>query len=337
MQICLRIQRQSSEGAPQFEPFFLEVSPRITILDCLNQIKWEQDGSLAFRKNCRNTICGSCAVRINGRADLACKQTLQDELDRMANVQSYLGSPSSNEYPTIEISPLQNFPVIKDLVVDMEQFWQNLEQVDPYVSTAGRTVPEREFLQLPSERATLDQVGNCILCGACYSECNAKTVTPEFVGPHALAKAYRILADNRSADGAERLQKSAQDLSGVWGCTRCFNCNSSCPMDVAPLDQITRIKTMALVQPSNPELRAIRHRETMIDLVAESGWIDERQFGLRVLGNRFRDLKGLMSLVPLGLRMLVRRKFPMTFNASEGTRTVRAIIHGLKMRKSGSK
>jgi succinate dehydrogenase / fumarate reductase, iron-sulfur subunit len=333
MQICFRIQRQSSEGVPQFERFFLDVSPRITILDCLNQIKWEQDGSLAFRKNCRNTICGSCAVRINGRADLACKQTLQDELDRINNVQGSSEALPSDQCPTIEILPMQNFPVIKDLVVDMEQFWQNLEQVDPYVSTAGRAVPEREFLQSPSERATLNQVGNCILCGACYSECNAKSVIPEFVGPHALAKAYRILADNRSADGAERLQKSVQDLSGVWGCTRCFNCNSSCPMDVAPLDQITRIKAMALVQPSQPESRTFRHREAMIDLVAESGWIDERRFGLRVLGNRFRDFKGLMSLIPLGLRMLLRRKFPITFKASEGTQTVRAIIHALKMRK----
>jgi succinate dehydrogenase / fumarate reductase, iron-sulfur subunit len=333
MQICFQIQRQSSGGIPQFERFFLDVSPRVTILDCLNQIKWEQDGSLAFRKNCRNTICGSCAVRINGRADLACKQTLQDELARIDSVQSDLGLRSSDQCPTIKISPLQNFPVIKDLVVDMEQFWQNLEQVDPYVSTASRAVPEREFLQLPSERAALNQVGNCILCGACYSECNAKTVMPEFVGPHALAKAYRILADNRSADGAERLQKSTQDLSGVWGCTRCFNCNSSCPMDVAPLDQITRIKAMALVQPSQPESRVVRHREAMIDLVAESGWIDERQFGLRVLGNRFRDFKGLMSLVPLGFRMLLRRKFPVTFEASQGTQTVRAIIDALRKRK----
>lgn len=333
MQICFQIQRQSSEGAPQLERFFLDVNPRITILDCLNQIKWEQDGSLAFRKNCRNTICGSCAVRINGRADLACKQTLQDELDRIDNVRSSSGLPPSDQCPTIEILPMQNFPVIKDLVVDMGQFWQNLEQVDPYVSTAGRTVPEREFLQSPAERAALNQVGNCILCGACYSECNAKTVIPEFVGPHALAKSYRILADNRSADGAERVQKSAQDLSGVWGCTRCFNCNNVCPMDVAPLDQITHIKAMALVQPSQSESRTFRHREAMIDLVAESGWIDERQFGLRVLGNRFRDFKGLMSLIPLGFRMLLRRKFPMTFEASEGTQAIQAIIQALKVRK----
>lgn len=334
MQVCFQIQRQSSETQPRLEQFFLEVDPSITILECLNQIKWDQDGSLAFRKNCRNTICGSCAIRINGRADLACKQTLQDELNLLENqAQINSAGPLTADYPTIHVSPLQNFPVIKDLVVDMKEFWQNLDQVDPYISTASRTVPEREFLQLPSERAALNQVGNCIMCGACYSECNAKSVTPEFVGPHALAKAYRVLADTRSPDREDRVQTLAQDLSGVWGCTRCFNCNSACPMDVAPLDQITRIKSEALAQPANPDLRAVRHRETLIDLVAQDGWIDERQFGLRVLGNRFQDIKGLFSLVPLGLRMLLRRKLPTTFEASEGTQKVNALIHAVRQRK----
>jgi succinate dehydrogenase / fumarate reductase, iron-sulfur subunit len=333
MQICLQIQRQSPGRQPQLERFFLEVNPSITILDCLNQIKWEQDGSLAFRKNCRNTICGSCAMRINGRADLACKQTVQDELELLARAQTALEETASTPCPTIEVLPLQNLPVVRDLVVDMKPFWQDLDRVDPYVSTAGRAVPDREFLQSPTARDALNQTGNCIMCGACYSECNAKSVVPEFVGPHALAKAYRVLADTRSADSDARVQQLAEDLSGVWGCTRCFNCNSVCPMDVAPLDQITRIKTAALAKPVDADLRPIRHREAMIDLVAQNGWIDERQFGLRVLGNRFRDIKGLWSLVPLGLRMLLRGKFPMTFKPSEGAQTVRSLIQALRLRK----
>ena len=332
MQICFKIQRQSSAQSLKTELFYLEADPRITILECLNQIKWEQDGSLAFRKNCRNTICGSCAIRINGRADLACKQTIEDELVLLSANPYPSSEASATECPTIEITPLQNFPVIKDLVVDMKEFWQNLDQVDPYVSTAARSTP-RESIQLPIERAALNQVGNCIMCGACYSECNAKSVVPEFVGPHALAKAYRILADTRSPDSEARLQKSAEDLSGIWGCTRCFNCNTACPMDVAPLDQITRLKTMALAQPADPELRAVRHREVMIDLVAQDGWIDERQFGLRVLGNGFKDVRGLLSLLPLGLRMIAHRKFPATFTASKGARAIRSLIHAVKDRK----
>jgi succinate dehydrogenase / fumarate reductase, iron-sulfur subunit len=339
MQVCFQIQRQSSERAPWVETYTLEANPSVTILECLNQIKWEQDGSLAFRKNCRNTICGSCAIRVNGRAALACKETLQEELDRLS-ASPFLSPSATAELGsmlTFEIQPMQNFPVIKDLVVEMDQFWKNLAQVDPYVSTAGRAIPEREFLQLPSEREMLDQVGNCILCGACYSECNAKSVNPDFVGPHALAKAYRVLADTRDDAAQTRLTNYAQDLSGVWGCTRCFNCNTACPMGVAPLDQISKIKSEILAKPPAPdETRAIRHRRAMVDLVEKGGWIDERRFGLSVLGNRFRDFKGLWSLIPLGIRMLQRGKFPFSFEASEGTPTVRSLIRSIKMRESKS-
>ena len=278
-------------------------------------------------------------MRVNGRAALACKETLQEELDRLSASPFWNQSAAaeSGSIPTFEIQPMQNFPVIKDLVVEMGQFWKNLAQVDPYVSTAGRSIPEREFLQLPSERKTLDQVGNCILCGASYSECNAKTVNPDFVGPHALAKAYRVLADTRDSATPTRLTNYAQDLSGVWGCTRCFNCNTACPMGVAPLDQITKIKTEILAQPpEQEETRAVRHRRAMVDLVEAGGWIDERQFGLRVLGNRFRDLKGLWSLIPLGIKMLQRGKFPFSFEASEGVSTVRSLIHSIKMRESNA-
>jgi succinate dehydrogenase / fumarate reductase iron-sulfur subunit len=344
MQVCFQIQRQTAaENAPRVETFVLEASPNTTILECLNQIKWEQDGSLAFRKNCRNTICGSCAIRVNGRPALACKQTLQAEVKLAALAYPAIADGAAQSEappppPTIEIQPLHNFPVIKDLVVEMNQFWQNLAQVDPYISTAARSIPKREFLQTPVERAALNQVGNCIMCGACYSECNAKSVTPEFVGPHALAKAYRMLADTRDDQTSERLAQYTQDLSGVWGCTRCFNCNSACPMDVAPLDQITQIKSQRLAQPSAPsEPRSVRHRRAMIDLVTQGGWIDERRFGLTVMGNRLRDLNGLLSLIPLGIRMLAKGKFPAAFEPSGDTQTVGALIQTIKLKTSLTK
>ena len=150
-------------------------------------------GSLAFRKNCRNTICGSCTMRINGRSALACKENVGSEVARL----QHLPPTVTDTVPEIIVAPMGNMPVIKDLVVDMSSFWNHLEAVTPYVSTAARKVPEREFLQTPEERLQLDQTGNCIMCGACYSECNAREVDPEFVGPHALAKAYRMIADTR--------------------------------------------------------------------------------------------------------------------------------------------
>ncbi|PZD75105.1 Succinate dehydrogenase iron-sulfur subunit [Acaryochloris thomasi RCC1774] len=337
MQVSFKVVRQQPHQQPRLQTYILEVEPSATVLECLNQIKWEQDGTLAFRKNCRNTICGSCSMRINGRAALACKETIKQELERRVVATSLAAEAAEGlgEHPEfeIEIAPMGNMPVVKDLIVDMQDFWQNLEAIDPYVSTAGRKIPEREFLQSPEDRAKLDQMGNCILCGACYSDCNAREVNPDFVGPHALAKAQRMLADTR--DQATEARLSQYDgTEGVWGCTRCFNCNAVCPMEVAPLDQISNIKSEILPRQDAQSSRSVRHRKVLVDLVQQGGWIDERQFGLKVVGNGFRDLKGLLSLAPLGLRMLQRGKFPGAFEASEGTAEVRSLINSVKMRGS---
>lgn len=317
VQIQFQILRQTSNTQPRFETYTLEANKNDTILTCLNRIKWEQDGSLAFRKNCRNTICGSCTMRINGRSALACKENVGSELDRVDN-------------GTITIAPLGNLPVIKDLVVDMRRFWDNLEAVEPYVSTRGRAIPEREFLQTPEERQQLDRAGNCILCAACYSECNAAEVNPEFVGPHALAKAQRMVADSRD-DGTEtRLDRYNNTTSGVWGCTRCYYCNSVCPMEVAPLDRISQIKGEILKRQDAGSSRPVRHRKVLVKLVQEGGWVDERKFAVQVIGNYFRDIKGLLSLAPVGLKVLARGKLPLGFEASQGTAEVRGIIESVR-------
>ena len=327
MQVVFKIVRQNQGSSPRVESYTLDVESSNTILDCLNQIKWEQDGTLAFRKNCRNTICGSCSMRINGRSTLACKENVGSEVARF----------STTEIPEITIAPMGNMPVIKDLVVDMQSFWANLKAVDPYVSTAARQIPEREFLQTPEERSKLDQTGNCIMCGACYSECNAREVNPGFVGPHALAKAYRMVADSRDDQTEARLDHYNQGNDGVWGCTRCYLCNSVCPMEVAPMDQIGKIKSEILARTDGQTSRSIRHRKVLIDLVKQGGWIDERQFGLQVVGNSLKDLKGLMSLVPLGLRMLGHGKLPAKFEPSEGAKQVRSLIESVQAFKAQSK
>ncbi|MBE9041915.1 succinate dehydrogenase/fumarate reductase iron-sulfur subunit [Oscillatoriales cyanobacterium LEGE 11467] len=320
MQVRFQILRQNRNEAPRPQTYTLEVDRSDTILTCLDRIKWEMDGSLGYRKNCRNTICGSCSMRINGRSTLACKENVGSELDRL---------PIDAE-PTITIAPMGNMPVIKDLVVDMASFWDNLEAVEPYVSSRSRAIPEREFLQTPEEREKLDRAGNCILCGACYSECNAREVNPDFVGPHALAKAQRMVADSRDGGTEERLEQYNQGTSGVWGCTRCYYCNSVCPMEVAPMDRISQVKGEILARNDRSVSRPIRHRKVLVDLVKSGGWIDERQFGVQVVANYFRDIEGLLSLAPLGLRMLTRGKFPLGFEASEGASEVRSLIDAVR-------
>ncbi len=330
MEVKFNIVRQTKDSAPEIQSYQLEVEPGTTILESLNRIKWEQDGSLAFRKNCRNTICGSCSMRINGRPALACKENIGSEIKRLEQIAASSSASSTNTIPEMAIAPMGNFPVIKDLVVDMNRFWDKLEAVEPYVSTQARAIPEREFLQSPEEREKLEQNGNCILCGACYSDCNALEFNPNFVGPHALAKAQRMVGDSRDANTETRLETYNQGTHGVWGCTRCYNCNSACPMEVAPLDQITKIKHEILDRKEANDSRPIRHRKVMVDLVKQGGWVDERKFGVFVVGNYFRDIQGLLSLGPLGLRMLSRGKFPITFEASEGTQTVRSLIESVQ-------
>lgn len=332
MQVILKVVRQNSDSAPWIQTYELEVEPGNTILDCLNQIKWEQDGTLAYRKNCRNTICGSCAVRINGRSALACKENVGSEVRRLQEIAANnpLQNSADSAIPTITVAPMGNMPVIRDLVVDMKSFWDNLEAVDPYVSTEARALPEREFLQTPEERDRLNQVGNCILCGACYSECNAREVNPEFVGPHALAKAYRTIADSRDSKTEERIEHYSEGTKGAWGCTRCYFCNSVCPMEVAPMDQIGKIKQEILDRQDDQFGRPVRHRKVLVELVKEGGWIDERKFGLRVVGNSMRDWRGILSLGPLGLRMLARGKFPLGFEPSEGVSEIRSLIESIQ-------
>lgn len=331
-QLSVKIRRQASRTElPSFQTYELEVNPNSqTVLDVLHKIQWEQDGTLVFRRNCRNVICGSCGMKINGKSGLACQKLIGEVME-------------STKGSQLIIEPMANLPVIKDLVVDMDKFWQNLSRVDPYVATASRQISEKEFLQTPVQRQKLQDAANCILCGSCYSECQAVSVNPEFVGPHALSKAYRTLADNRDTHTEERITKY-NDLDFVWGCTRCFNCNEVCPVEVAPLERISQVKQEILAQVSPPigndsdpeNATAVRHRTTMVELVKESGWIDESKFGVAVVGDNFRNWQGFFSLIPLGLRMIWRGKmpYPWQFKPSIAAQQIKMLIISIQTRKN---
>jgi succinate dehydrogenase / fumarate reductase iron-sulfur subunit len=337
MEITVRVKRQAGrDRASTEQDYQLSVDPdKSTVLDVLNLIQWQQDGSLVFRRNCRNAICGSCAMHINGRAGLACQQKVGEAIG-LRRVDPITNEPIAVD-PVLSIAPMQNLPVIKDLVVDMSKFWQNLERVDPYVSSAARKLEDREFLQTPTQRQKLEEAANCILCGSCYSDCNALSVNENFVGPHALAKAYRVMADNRDNDYGDRTSKYNQP-DFVWGCTRCYNCNEVCPVGVQPLDRISQIKHEILQDESLPESRPQRHRHVMVSLVKRDGWIDESKFGVEVVGNNFKDIRGLFSLVPLGLRMVISGKmpWPWLFKPSAGTKKVRALIEAVQRQEKAN-
>ncbi|MDD5557317.1 MAG: succinate dehydrogenase iron-sulfur subunit [bacterium] len=212
---------------PRRDTFEMEVSRGMTVLDCLQAIKAEQDGTLTFRRSCRSAICGSCAMNINGKNDLACH--LQVALLRGRR---------------IAVEPLPGYPVIRDLVVCMDEFYDSLMRVLPwFVRKTG--FPDRELPQSPADRDRIDNAVNCILCGSCTSSCPSFWYNNRSIGPGALLKAFRFIFDSRDEARGERLAL-VDGRDGVWRCRTVYNCEEACPKGLRPNEAIAALKIAAL-------------------------------------------------------------------------------------------
>jgi len=218
----LRYDAKSGEDA-YFQAFAVRSRERMTVLEALLQTQDEQDGTLAFRYSCRGAVCGACAMLINGKFNLACRTQL-----------SGLGTN------TIVLEPLPNLNIIKDLVVDMEPFWKAFRKVSPWLHEISAP-PEKERLMSPGDREKIDRHVNCILCACCYGSCPVLGRDEEYLGPAALAKLYRFVADLRDVRDDEALEVADKE-SGVWGCDTIFRCITACPKDVRPTDGIEGIR-----------------------------------------------------------------------------------------------
>ena len=230
MEVTLRIKRYNPETdvKPAFKEYAVEVEPTDRVLDALNKVKWQQDGTLTYRWSCAHGICGSDAMRINGRNRLACK-VLMRELGRK-----------------VTIEPLMGFPVVKDLVVDMEGFFAGYRSVKPYLIT-DEPPSAGERLQSPQERERYDDTTKCILCAACTTACPITWTNPEFVGPAAIVNAHRFIFDSRDQGAAERL-RILNSRSGVWRCRTVFNCTEACPRDIEVTKAIEEVKRAILLE-----------------------------------------------------------------------------------------
>jgi succinate dehydrogenase / fumarate reductase iron-sulfur subunit len=292
-----QIKRFNPEKQPEpyLEDFEMDVSGGETLLDCLNDIKWKQDGSLTFRMSCRSAICGSCAVKANGHAVLACqKQAVNLVKD-----------------DKLLIEPLGNMEPIKDLVVDFQPFWDKIDKVTPYLK-AGKHSEGKERKQSPKEFKLIDDASTCIMCGACYSDCNTLEVDKNFLGPAALAKAQRFVGDSRDTATLERV-KFLSDPGGIWDCTHCGECVERCPKPAKPFDRIKEIMTVALEEGVHNNVGA-RHALSFTKSVKHSGRLNENQLPVESMG--FFNIKGLLSLIPIGIRMLLKRKIPPIIHQS---------------------
>jgi succinate dehydrogenase / fumarate reductase iron-sulfur subunit len=228
--VTLRIKRYNPETdvKPHFEEYQVEVDPTDRVLDALNQVKWYQDGTLTFRRSCAHGVCGSDAMRINGRNRLACK-LLMKELGRK-----------------ITLEPLIGFKVIKDLVVDMDGFFDAYKSVKPYL-IAEEAAAGQERRQSPEQRERFDDTTKCILCAACTTACPITWTNEEFVGPAAIVNAHRFIFDSRDAGAAERL-RILNTGSGVWRCRTVFNCTDACPRGIEVTRAIEQVKRALLYE-----------------------------------------------------------------------------------------
>src|SRR5689334_18083477 len=300
-----RFKPEDQEG-PYWETFDVDLDPTLSVLDGLLQAKDRDDGSLAVRCSCRAAICGSCGMKINGQSTLACKTMLEDaqgyaESHAVAAQAGGDKTAGGNGKPAIVVEPMGNMPVVKDLVTDMESsHWAKVRRVTPWLLPEGEP-PEREYIVPPESMIDVTQTMACIQCGACVSSCLSMEADPDFIGPAALAKAYRFVGDPRDGQTRERVHDLAQDPHGIYDCTHCFSCVDACPKGVAPMDQIMRLSRKAGEagihdDPNNGH----NHVTAMTKIIEKFGTNDE---ALLIQESYAPGLKG--KLKPQGVRELI--------------------------------
>ena len=230
--ITLNVRRYNPEFSDEarWDTFQLTMYGTDRVLDALHKAKWEVDGSLSFRRSCAHGVCGSDAMRINGRNRLACKTLLKD-LD--------LSKP-------ITVEPIKGLPVEKDLIVDMEPFFQSYREIMPFLVNKGPE-PTKERLQSAEDRARFDDTTKCILCAACTSSCPVFWTDGQYFGPAAIVNAHRFIFDSRDDAGDMRLE-ILNDKEGVWRCRTTFNCSEACPRGIQVTKAIAEVKQAILTR-----------------------------------------------------------------------------------------
>ncbi len=308
-----RFKPEEGEG-PYWESFDVELDPTLSVLDGLLQAKDRDDGSLAVRCSCRAAICGSCGMKINGQSTLACKTMLEEAQSyaesHAVGAQERGDKSQGNGKTEIVVEPMGNMPVIKDLVTDMEStHWTKIRRVTPWLLPEGDP-PEREYVVPPESMIDVTQSMACIQCGACVSSCLSMEADPDFIGPAALAKAYRFVGDPRDAETRERLHDLAQDPHGIYDCTHCFSCIDACPKGVAPMDQIMRLRRAADEEDIQDQNHGRNHMEAFTKIIRKKGTLDEAQLlqdsyapGIKgKLVPKHGAVKGVLESLPTAVR-----------------------------------
>jgi succinate dehydrogenase / fumarate reductase iron-sulfur subunit len=230
IQLTVRVRRYNPEVSDEswWDEWTVGCDPLERLVEVLHQIKWHHDGSLSFRRSCAHGVCGSDAMMINGRNQLACKVLAQDVA------------------PRTTIEPIRGLPVLKDLIVDMEPFMEGYRSILPYlVNDSGE--PDKERRQSPEDRHLYDDTTKCILCAACTTSCPVFWGDGEYVGPAAIVNAHRFIFDSRDEAGRERM-KILSERTGVFRCRTTFNCTDACPRGIEVTKAIQEVKRAILFE-----------------------------------------------------------------------------------------
>jgi succinate dehydrogenase / fumarate reductase iron-sulfur subunit len=316
----LRIRRYDpgSGDAAYWEDHTVEMGAKQSVLDAILKVKDDTDGSIGIRCSCQQAICGSCGVRMNGKPGLACNTHL-DEAAQRAHGVGWNPDPGTDGEATSEViavEPMGNMPVIRDLIVDMDAVhWKKIERVTPWLINK-QPVPEREYVVPHENMVDVTQTMACIQCGACVSDCLSMEVDPLFIGPAALAKAYRFVGDPRDAEPQERLKDLSEDEHGIYDCTHCFNCIDACPKGVDPMSQIMRLRRRAGDDYHiNDRNNGNRHERAFVTLVHDYGLLHEAELLPRSYGGdswfgKFHPAAGkeLLSSMPSAIPAVIRGK-----------------------------
>jgi succinate dehydrogenase / fumarate reductase iron-sulfur subunit len=225
MEIDFKIFRfdPETDRRPHYQTYTVPTDPTDRILDCLNRIRWEQDGTLGYRMSCGHGVCGSDAMKINGRCALACQKLVKD----------YAGQE-------ILLEPLPSFKVLKDLIVDLEPFFEKVRLLRPYLIAQGAP-PDKERPQSPEDSKKMEAAIRCILCACCTGACPVVNSNERFLGPAPLVWAFRFIFDSRDDQKLERLHQ-VDSPEGAWGCVNHFECTRVCPKDIPVTKSINTIK-----------------------------------------------------------------------------------------------
>ena len=254
-------------------------------------MKDKVDGTLAYRKSCRMMICGSCGMRVDGGAVLACKTRITD-------------IAADGHVPVI--SAMGNLPIVKDLVVDMDPFWQKMRAIQPYLSPRLDRATEKENI-VPQERMeAIHKESLCINCGCCVSECNSMESDPDFLGPAALAKGFRFVGDARDGATIERLERYSEE-HGIWDCTRCYFCNERCPKGVDPRDAIAKLGAESVAEGIDRDMGA-KHAKWFVRSAMTTGWLRETELVPKTQG-----IVSAIKQTKFALRLAKHGKVPPPF------------------------